>query len=197
MKVLVIGATGTIGAAVADALAARHEVLRASRHGPIVVDLGNPGSIRAMYAKVGRVDAVVSCAGDARMGALTALTDDDFAYSLGNKLMGQVNLVRFGVDHVADRGVFLLTAGIFATKPPPGVPAIAAANGGLESFARAAALDLPRGIRLLTLSPPFINETAEKFGMKGAGAISAADNAKVYVAAVEGTETGKVIFPVP
>jgi NAD(P)-dependent dehydrogenase (short-subunit alcohol dehydrogenase family) len=106
--------------------------------------------------------------------------------------MGQVNLVRFGVDHVNDGGSFLLTAGIFSQSPLPGASALALVNGGLESFARGAALDLPRGIRINTISPPFMAETALAWGL--AGGIPAAENAKAYVALVEGKQTGQVVF---
>jgi len=195
MRALVVGATGMIGRAVADALAARgHEVLRASRKSALFVDLGAPASIRELYARAGKLDAVVSCAGDARPGALGALTDADLAFSLGNKLMGQVNLVRFGVEHVRDGGVFLLTAGVYGIAPPPGVTALAMVNGALESFARAAALDLPRGLRVNTISPPWLYESAALAG-NDRGAISAADNARYYADAVEGKLTGQVIRP--
>lgn len=193
MRIVVIGASGTIGKAVADALAERHEVVRAARSGEQKVDITDPESIRAMYRELGQVDGVVSCAGDAAWKPLSELSDADLAASLGNKLMGQVNLVRFGVDHVRDGGVFVLTAGILSQKPMPGVSAISLVNGGLESFARAAALDLPRGIRINTVSPPFIRETAEKLGMPGG--LPAADNAQAYVRLVEGGETGQVVFP--
>lgn len=193
MKIIVVGATGTIGKAVADALAARHQVLRASRHGELKVDISEPSSIDAMYGKAGKVDGVVCCAGDARFGALTQLTDQDFAFTIGNKLMGQVNLVRRGIEHMNDRGVFILTSGIFSQNPPPGVPAVAMVNGALESFARGAAHDLPRGIRINTISPTFIKETALRMGMDSP--LSAAEAAKTYVAVVEGNQTGEVIFP--
>lgn len=193
MRILVIGASGTIGKAVADALATKHEVVRASRHGEVRVDIVDPKSIQHMYARVGALDAVVSCAGDAVFGRLEKLTDADFDSSLGNKLMGQVNVVRFGVGAVRDGGSFTLTAGIFAQKPWPGVPALALVNGALESFARAAALDLPRGIRINVVSPPFIKETAEKMGFQAP--MTAAENAKWYVGLVEGKDTGSVVYP--
>jgi NAD(P)-dependent dehydrogenase (short-subunit alcohol dehydrogenase family) len=193
MRVIVIGATGTIGKAVADAFAVRHEVLRASRHGEVKVDIEDPDSIRAMYREVGRVDGVVSCTGHGAFKPLGELTDEDLDFTLRNKLLGQVNLVRHGVDHVSDGGVFLLTAGIFSQRPIPGVPALAIANGGLECFARAAALDLPRGIRINTVSPPFIDETAKKMGF--VGGMPAAENAMWYLRLLEGTETGEVVFP--
>jgi NAD(P)-dependent dehydrogenase (short-subunit alcohol dehydrogenase family) len=195
MRIAVVGATGTIGKAVADALAGRHDVVRASRKAEVSVDIGDVASIQAFYARLGRVDAVISCAGDARFGPVHALSDEDFALGLQHKLMGQVNLVRHGLASMNDGGVFLLTAGIFSIRPMPSTSAIAMANGALESFARAAALDLPRGIRINTVSPPFLNETAAAMGMPGAGQLSTADNAKAYVALVEGTDTGLVVFP--
>jgi NAD(P)-dependent dehydrogenase (short-subunit alcohol dehydrogenase family) len=192
MRIVVVGATGTIGRPVADALAARHEVLRASRRGELRLDITRPESIREMYGRLGRVDAVVSCAGSGVMKPLGALGDEDFQATLGDKLMGQVNLVRFGLDHVNDGGAFLLTAGIFSRSPMPGTSALALVNGALESFARAAALDMPRGIRINTISPPFMAETARAMGLPGG--IPAAENAKAYVALVEGNETGQVVF---
>ncbi len=192
MRILVVGATGTIGKPVAEALASRHEVVRASRTGDPTVDITRPDSIRALYRRLGRLDGVVCCAGSGVMRPLAELTDDEIRSSLADKLMGQVNLVRFGLDHVSDNGVFVLTAGIFSKNPMPGVTPLALANGALESFARAAALDLPRGIRINTISPPFIKETAEKMGLPGG--LAAEENAKAYVALVEGKDTGQVVF---
>lgn len=193
MKVLVIGATGTIGAAVADALAGKHEVVQASRSGDVAVDIGQPDSTRQMFDLVGKVDAVVCCAGDARFGPLAGLSDADFEFSLQNKVMGQVNIVRFGMDSVADGGSFTLTSGVFSQRPMPGTSAIAMANGAIESFARGAALDVQRGIRVNVVSPPFIKETAVKMGMEGQ--LTAEQCAETYVAIVEGNQTGTVVFP--
>jgi NAD(P)-dependent dehydrogenase (short-subunit alcohol dehydrogenase family) len=185
-----------IGTAVADALAsAGHDVLRASRNGEVKVDIEDPSSIRAMYQDIGKVDAVISCAGNGAFAPLTELTEQQIEYTLGSKLMGQVNLVRFGIDHLEDGGVFILTAGIFGQRPMPGVPALAMVNGALESFTRAAALDLPRNLRIATISPPFITETAEQMGMPTDNTISAADNARIYLDFVSGSETGAVIYP--
>jgi len=196
MRVLVVGATGTIGKAVADVLAERgDDVLRASRTTDLAVDIASPASIRAMYQKLGWVDAVVSCAGNAKMGPLAQLTDADFAFSVEGKLMGQINLVRFGLDHVRDEGCFVLTAGIFSQRAPAGASAAAMVNGALESFARAAAKDLPRRIRLVAVSPPFIRETAVAMGLPQAGKISARENAQRYVELLDGDYTGQVSYP--
>ena len=118
MRILIVGAGGTIGRAVVAALKGRHELVLASmREAPEQVDISNPASIRSLYARVGRVDAVVSTAGPAAFKPLAELSDADFAFSLSNKLMGQVNLVRFGVDSVADAGSFTITAGCWLGSP--------------------------------------------------------------------------------
>jgi NAD(P)-dependent dehydrogenase (short-subunit alcohol dehydrogenase family) len=194
MKILVIGATGTIGAPVAQALEARHEVIRASHtKSALIVDLADPASIKRLYAKVGRVDAVVSVAGQAAFRPLLALSDADFALGLNNKLMGQVNLVRFGADAVTDKGSFTLTSGILSRQPMPGGAAISLVNSGLEGFVRGAALDLPLGLRINAVAPGWVTETLIAFKMDPAPGTPAAQVAKTYVKAVEGNMTGQVL----
>jgi NAD(P)-dependent dehydrogenase (short-subunit alcohol dehydrogenase family) len=194
MKILVVGATGTIGAAVADALGERHEVLRASHTRSVLqVDLADTNSIKRLYTKVGRVDAVVSVSGQAAFRPLRALSDADFALSINNKMMGQVNLVRFGIDTVADNGSFTLTAGILSRQPMAGGVAISMVNAGLEGFVRAASLELPRGLRINAVSPGWVRETLVALKMDPSGGIPAAGVAPAYVKAVEGNMTGQVI----
>ncbi len=98
MRILVIGATGTIGKAVVAALSPKHDVVAASHpHATEKVDISDPASIRALLARLGKFDAIVSAAGSARFVPLASLSEDDFAYSTANKLMGQVNLTRLGM----------------------------------------------------------------------------------------------------
>jgi NAD(P)-dependent dehydrogenase (short-subunit alcohol dehydrogenase family) len=194
MKILVIGATGTIGAAVAQALEARHEVLRASHtRSALKVDLADPESIRRLYAKVGRMDAVVSVAGQAAFRPLLALSDADFALGLNNKLMGQVNLVRFGVEVLAEGGSFTLTTGILSRQPMPGGAAISMVNAGLEGFVRAAALDLPLGLRINAVAPGWVRETLVAMKMDPIPGVPAALVAQTYLKAIEGSMTGQIL----
>jgi len=196
MRIIVVGATGTIGKAVVDALSRRHEILGVSKQStPITVDLANPESIKAMYKKTGILDAVISTAGLAKFNSLSKLSDGDFELGLSNKLMGQVNLVRFGFDHVRDNGCFVLTSGILARLPMPGSAAISLVNAGIEGFARAAAIEAPRGIRVNVVSPPWVTETLKALGMDPANGLPAAEVAKAYVRAIEGNENGAVIEP--
>jgi NAD(P)-dependent dehydrogenase (short-subunit alcohol dehydrogenase family) len=193
MRILIIGATGTIGAAVAQALDARHEVLRASHsRSALAVDLADPESIKRLYAKVGTVDAVVSAAGKAAFGPLLALSDEDFSLGLTSKLMGQVNLVRLGTDALADRGSFTLTSGFLSRFPTPGSAAISLVNAGLEGFVRAAALDLPRGLRINAVAPGWISETLVALKRDPSTGVPAARVAQTYVRSVEGSMTGQI-----
>ena len=196
MRVIVVGATGTIGRAVVEALTPRHDVIAVShRQGALRVDLADPQSIDRMYREIGIVDAVISAAGKARFGAFVDLTDEDFALGLGNKLMGQVNLVRHGLAWVADGGSFTLTAGFLARHPSPGSTAISLVNAGLEGFVGAAALDVPRGIRINVVSPPWVTETLLALGRDPAPGTAAAVVARAYVRSLEGSETGAVLTP--
>ena len=196
MRILIVGATGTIGKAVAAAFGSKHELILASRSKAHErVDLSDAASIRALYKRVGRVDAVVSAAGEAAWKPLAQLEDKDFQFSVGSKLMGQVNLVRYGLDAVSDGGSFTLTSGILATRPTPGGAAISMVNAGVDAFARAAALELPRGLRANVVSPPWVSETLTAMGRDPAGGLPAADVARSYVESVEGKQTGAVITP--
>jgi NAD(P)-dependent dehydrogenase (short-subunit alcohol dehydrogenase family) len=196
MRILVVGATGTIGRAVVAALSNGNEILAASRsRSPLKVDLTSTESVRAMYRQAGPVDAVVGAAGEAKFSPLASLSDDDFAFSLESKLMGQVRLVRWGLDSVRDGGSFTLTSGVLARQPMPGSAAISLVNAGLEGFARAAALEAPRGIRVNVVSPPWIDETLRALGMDPSSGLPADAVARSYVESVTGNRSGVVLEP--
>ncbi len=194
MKIVVIGATGTIGKAIIQAFSPDHEVIPAARSSDqYPVDITAKASIQQFFESIAPFDAVVSATGQARFNALESLTDEDFQFSLANKLMGQINLVRLGVPYMADSGSFTLTSGVLSTEPIPGSAAISLVNAGLEGFARAAALELPRGIRINVVSPPWVTETLVARGMDLAGGMPAASVANAYVASVVGQKTGVII----
>lgn len=196
MRILIIGATGTIGSAVAAALGNRHELVLASlQQAPERVDITDPASIRPLFARVGRVDAIVSAAGRAVWKGLGDLSDADFEFCLRNKLMGQVNLFRLGHQAIADNGSFTFTAGYLSRHPAPGSSAISLVNAALEGFSRAAALEAPRGLRVNVVSPPWVTETLQKLGRPLTGGVAAATVAEAYVRSVEGSETGQVFEP--
>jgi len=195
MRILHVGATGTIGSAVAAALAARkHEVVRVGRSdGDLRVDLADPTSIEALYGASGPVDAVVCTAGVARFGPLEKLTDEDFRSSLANKLMGQVNLIRRGLGTVREGGSFTLTSGTLSAEPEEATSAVAMAGGAVEAFARAAAIDLAGRWRVNVVSPAAVADSRVARGLDPMPGIWAKDLALYYVALVEDHRTGELV----
>ncbi len=194
MKIIVVGATGTIGGAVVKAIGDRHEVIAASfSKSRIRVDISDRASIAKMFDATGRVDAVISAAGLAKFGPLASLTDADFALGLNNKLMGQVNLVRLGLGSVNDNGSFTLTSGILSRKPMKGSAAISLVTAALEGFGRAAALEMPRGIRINIVSPNWVVDTLKALNMDPSMGTPVEVVARAYVRALEGSMNGTVL----
>ena len=137
MKILIVGASGTIGAFVASALAERHQIVKAgSKSGDVRVDIKDSGSIRKMFEFVGKLDAVVSTAGKVHFGAFAEMTEAEFAIGLKDKLMGQVNLVLIGRHFVNDGGSFTLTSGVLSHDPIRLGAGASMTNGAIE-FLRA------------------------------------------------------------
>jgi NAD(P)-dependent dehydrogenase (short-subunit alcohol dehydrogenase family) len=193
MKILVIGHTGTIGAAVARALGRSHQVIGASRSGDPRIDIDDPASIRSALGTIADLDAVVCCAGGARFRPLAELADDDLDASIRSKLLGQVNVIRAALDRVRDGGSVTVTTGILSQHPMPGSAAISLVNAGLEGFVRAAALEAPRGLRVNAVSPPWVRETLLAMGMDPGPGKPADDVARAYVTAVESDRTGETL----
>ncbi|WP_280268716.1 short chain dehydrogenase [Nocardia wallacei] len=192
MRIIVIGATGTIGSEVTAQLENRHEVIRASRRGPVRVDMDDPASIAELFATVPDIDAVICCAAS---GKLTPLdSDDDFYRGIQGKLFGQVELARTAIRHLRDGGSITLTSGVFE-QVQRGMSFGALVNAGLEAFVGAATTELPRGIRLNTVSPGWVAETLESMGLDGADGTPVRNVAAAYVEAVQGTRQGQTLRP--
>jgi NAD(P)-dependent dehydrogenase (short-subunit alcohol dehydrogenase family) len=195
MRVLVVGASGRLGRAVVAALADRHEVIEASRTSEHYVDLTNPASIAGLYSAVGTVDAVACTAGKTPYGALGELTSEQWLAGVRDKLLGQVELVRLGFEHVTDGGSFTLVSGILSTEPVPTSPIASVVDGGIDAFVRSAAIELPRELRINAVSATVFEEAWDAYGSMFAGAtpIPVADAAAAYVASIEGDISGRVL----
>jgi NAD(P)-dependent dehydrogenase (short-subunit alcohol dehydrogenase family) len=196
MKILIVGASGTIGAFVAGALAERHEIVKAgSKSGDVRVDIKDAGSIRKMFDTVGKVDAVVCTAGKVHFGEFAKMTETEIAIGLKDKLMGQVNLVLIGRDFVNDGGSFTLTSGVLSHEPIRFGAGASLVNGALDSFVRAAAIELPRGMRINAISPGVLEESLPSYGpyFRGHDAVPGKRVANAYVKSVEGALTGQVL----
>jgi NAD(P)-dependent dehydrogenase (short-subunit alcohol dehydrogenase family) len=195
MRIILVGATGNLGRAVDHALGGRHDVVRVGHtKGDVQVDITDVRSIEALFAKVGEFDALVSTTGDVFFGPLEQLSGEQFDVGLRSKLMGQVNLVMLGLKHVRPGGSFTLTTGQINEDPIRFGASGAMVNGGIEAFARSAAIELPRGIRINVVSPTVTEESWSAFGpfFPGQKPIPSAEAANGYVKSVEGPQTGQV-----
>lgn len=188
MRLIVVGATGTIGSAVVAALSAQHDVVSVGhKNGAIRVNLASIESILQLFRTVEAFDALVCAAGRAAFGSLDELKDAGFQLGLSNKLMGQVNLVRIGLQYVHDNGSFTLTSGDLSREPMKSSTSIGMVNAGLEGFAR--------GIRMNVVSPPWVTETLISRKMDPSIGLPSAAVAKAYLSGVEGSVTGHTIDP--
>ncbi|HST49267.1 short chain dehydrogenase [Jatrophihabitans sp.] len=194
MRILLIGATGTLGSAVLAALSDRAEVLTASRSGEYPVDLTDPASITALYDRVGSIDAVAVSAGVTPFKPLAELTRADYSAGLTDKLLGQVELVQQGLGRLADGGSFTLVSGVLAYDPIVTGAVAATVNGALDSFVRAAAIELPRGLRINAVSATVFEEAWEAYGdyFPGYKPVPTAEAARAYVKSVFGRQTGQI-----
>jgi NAD(P)-dependent dehydrogenase (short-subunit alcohol dehydrogenase family) len=196
MKILIIGGSGTIGKKVSDHFSKRHEVVVAARRsGDVAVDMTDSSSIEAMFAFVGKVDAVVCIAGDAKWAAFKELSEKDFYIGLRSKLMGQVNVVRIGRQYLNAGGSFTLSTGILADHPVAFTTSAAMVNGGIHSFVKAASLELTNGMRINAVSSGLVEDAVHKYEayFPGHNPIPMKKVINGYVRSVEGKETGEII----
>jgi len=196
MKAVVIGSSGTIGKAVAQLLKDKgHEVVEASRSTQPGVNIDDAATIDNFYATLGQVDAIICAAGSAAFTTLDQLTDEQVRFSVNSKLSGQINVVRKGLSNLSANGVFVITGGFLAYSPTPQTAMISMVNAGLEGFAKAAALGLTEGRRIVVVHPPWVAETAAKLGMDNpAQWPDAATTATAYLEAIEGSINGNPVF---
>ena len=190
-RTLVIGAAGLIGSEVVKALG-ESECIRASRNSDEKVDISDPKSLAALFKRVGVVDGIVCTGGAARFKPWNQLTDEDWAFSLANKLMGQINVVRHGLKSVRPGGAITLTTGLASINPSPGSAIITTVNAAVEAFVRAMAVEPSIGVRVNAVSPGWVAETLQAMGRDPAPGVPAAEVAKVIVRQLRDGPSGSV-----
>ena len=194
-KIVVIGATGTLGRAVSTELKARHEVIEVgATRGQYHVDSTDPASIEKLFREIGKVDGVVTTTGKVHFGPLPEMTVEQFWVGLRDKLMGQINVVLVGQQYVNDGGSFTLTSGILTDEPIREGANATTVNLALEGFMRGAAIELPRGIRINVVSPTVLTESLGAYApyFRGFEPVTAQRAARAYLRSVEGAQTGRV-----
>jgi NAD(P)-dependent dehydrogenase (short-subunit alcohol dehydrogenase family) len=197
MKIIIVGATGAVGKTAVKALSGRHEVIRVGRtSGDVQMDIEDIDSIREMYQRVGKVDAVVSAVGHVHFGPVNEMTGVQFMKGIDHKVLPQVNLVLEGIEYVNNGGSFTVTSGVLNRDPIRGGSCAAAANGALDGFVKAAAVDMPRGIRINAVSPEVLESCRAKYDGFFHGHVHVSNEAVglAYSKAVEGCLSGQVFI---
>ena len=194
MKILIIGATGTIGKHVTAALQNDHEVIKAgSKNSDNQVDISSIESIENFYKQVGKFDALICAAGDAQFGPLASMKDVDFRVGINSKLMGQVNLVLIGQQYINPKGSFTLTSGALADDPILIGTNISTMNGAINGFVKGAAIELENGVRINAVGPDIVEESSAYFSyFPGHVPVTMNRVTQAYVKSVLGGQTGQI-----
>ena len=164
MKILIIGASGTIGKKVTAYFKEKHEVITAgSKSGDLQLDINSPESIEAFFEKAGPFDALISVTGAGHFGPLRDTTPVEFKKGIYSKLLGQINLVLIGQHFINPKGSFTLTSGILSDDPVVNGANLSAVNGALNSFVGAAAIELASNVRINVVSPGVVEDSPGYF----------------------------------
>ncbi|SER10941.1 short chain dehydrogenase [Pedobacter rhizosphaerae] len=195
MKIIIVGATGTLGKKVADAFATKHEVIRVGHtRGDFQVDITDESSIKKMFDQIGPFDALISTTGKGPFAKIQQMTGDNMKKGLLDKLLGQINLVLIGQHYINPSGSFTLTSGILADHPVAAGAALSTINGGLNSFVIAAAAELQNHVRLNAISPNVVEDSPAYFdSFPGETPVSMDKVVKAFEKSVLGIVTGQVI----
>ena len=145
-----------------------------------------------MFEDIKNIDGIISTTGDGKIAPFTELSDLDIDLAINSKLKANINLLQEGVKHVNKNGFIIVTSGVASQNPIPGGSSLSMACAGLEGLVRATAVEDTNGIRINAVSPAFVKETMELFGMDSTHGISSADTAKVFKQVMESTDKGIV-----
>jgi NAD(P)-dependent dehydrogenase (short-subunit alcohol dehydrogenase family) len=196
MRILVVGGEGTVGKAAVSDLYKRHEIVTAGRtSGDFKVDVMDEASVASLFKAVGVVDALITTTGHGHFGPVAEMTPQMFRKGIDDKLMGQINVVLIGQHNVKDNGSITLTSGVTNRDYIRKGANASSVNGALDDFVRGAAIEMPRGIRINTVSPGLLEESAKKYDgfFPGHIPVSSARVGLAYTKAVEGALNGQVI----
>ncbi|AXT60934.1 short chain dehydrogenase [Aquimarina sp. AD10] len=198
MKIIIVGASGTMGQYLTTILEKEnHKIIKANRSsGDIQVDITSPESIEKMFKQAGKFDALISTAGPTFVGPWKNLSDQTFRTGIQGKMMGQINLVLIGQQYILPKGSFTLITGALTHEPQRYFANASAANGAVEGFVRAAAIELENGIRINAVSPTVIEDSPQYFShFPGEIPTTMKQLEFGFRKSLFGTVTGQIIIP--
>ena len=204
-RVLVTGGTRGMGRAVADLFAgAGASVVTTARSMPadgapgglfVPADVSTPEGTATIAGytldRLGGVDVVVHTAGASlsRSGGVLALDDDAWQRNLDVNLLAAVRLDRALLPSLlAQRsGVIIHVSSAQWRRPDGTAPAYAAAKAALTNYSKGLAREMaPHGIRVLTVTPGFIETSAAQARIERMAAENGTDVAAARQQLVDG-----------
>jgi len=197
MKIVIVGASGTMGTYLSNAFEKEHEIIRADRNNSVIqVDITSPVAIEKMYKKTGAFDALICTAGPTYVGPWKNLNDETFRIGVEGKMMGQINLVLIGQHYIKPKGSFTLISGALTHEPQKNFANASAANAAVEGFVRGAAIELGNGIRINAVSPTVIENSPQYFPFfPGELPVTMKQLEFGFRKSVFGANTGQIIKP--
>lgn len=197
MKIIIVGASGTMGKYLISEFGKDHEIIQVnSKSGDIQADITSPASIENMYKQAGAFDALICTAGPTYVGPWKKMTDKEFKKGIEGKMMGQINLVLIGQHYINPKGSFTLITGALTDEPQLNFANASAANGAVEAFVRAAAIELENGIRINAVSPTVIENSPQYFPFfPGDIPVTMKQLEYGFRKSVFGANTGQIIKP--
>lgn len=167
-KIVVIGGSSGIGLATAElAKSQGADVVIASRSAAkldpvaerlkvtaIPTDVTSDESVADLFKRTGPVDHVVLTAAQLRTGPFKTVAMEDVRATMEGKFWGAWRVAREA--EIRPGGSLTLVTGFLSIRPRPNSAIISAANGALESLARALALELAP-VRVNAVSPGVID----------------------------------------
>jgi short-subunit dehydrogenase len=173
-RVLLTGATGGLGQAIARRLAAEGarlvltgrradvlEPLAAEVQGvPLVADLASPEGIEALLASAGDLDVLVSNAALPASGPVLEYTPEQVDRALAVNLRAPILLARAVAERMVARGAghLVFVSSLSGKSAAPGTGIYAATKFGLRGFALGLREDLQgTGVGVTTIFPSFIS----------------------------------------
>lgn len=185
--VLLTGATGGLGRAIAQAVAERGATLILSSrkgaeleelatslpgegHGPIVSDLAEEGAALRLLSEAGDIDVLIANAGLPASGRLDGFSQDEISRALRVNLEAPVRMARELVPRLVERGSghLVFVSSISGKAATARASLYAATKFGLRGFALCLREDLrPTGVGVSVISPGAIR-AAGMFADSGA-----------------------------
>jgi NAD(P)-dependent dehydrogenase (short-subunit alcohol dehydrogenase family) len=108
--------------------------------------------------------------------------------------MGQVNIVLIGREYIQDQGSFTLISGILSDDPIRTGSSASMVSAAIDGFVKAAAIEMPRGIRINAVNASVIAEAMDVYGpyFLGFPSVPASKVALAFSKSIEGAQTGQV-----